>query len=327
MKHRLLLVSGVLLSSLVLGRPGLLQAQGLASSSELLAQREIAVTFDDLPLGGRQFEVERMRAMTEKLLASITRNAVPAIGFVNEGKLYRLGEQDELTALLRLWVFAGLELGNHTFSHPSLQVTPVAAYKEDVIRGETITKMLLAEADMTLRYFRHPFLRTGPSLGVRADVEGFLRERGYTVAPVTIENSDWLFAAAYADARGRGDRQTMRRVGDAYLDYTRAEFEFWEKVSVELLGYQVKHVLLLHVNELNADYFDEVVGLMRNRGYGFISLEEALSDPAYELADRYVGPAGVSWLYRWAHSKRVEISWREEPEPPDFVVELFSSTR
>lgn len=41
------------------------------------------------------------------------------------------------------------------------------------------------------------------------------------------------------------------------------------------------------------------IGLHR-RGYRFVSLAEALADPAYEVPDRYEGPRGPSWLQRWA---------------------------
>ena len=82
------------------------------------ARREVAVTFDDLP--APQGDLEDMRRITSRLLESVRRNGVPAVGFVNEGKLYRRGEVDERTELLRAWLDAGMEVGNHTFSHLNL---------------------------------------------------------------------------------------------------------------------------------------------------------------------------------------------------------------
>jgi hypothetical protein len=89
----------------------------------------------------------------------------------------------------------------------------------------------------------------------------------------------------------------------------------------------VKHVLLLHVNEINADYFDEVLELMGRRGYRVVTLEDALRDEAYRLPDTYAGRAGVSWLYRWAVSKGVKIDWSQEPEPPASVVKLYQEAQ
>lgn len=296
------------------------------AASPLSAQetrREIAVTFDDLPFGGPNVGLARSRAANEAILATLRQGKTPAVGLVNESKLYVPGEIDERTALLDLWLDAGAELGNHTFSHPSFQETPLAAFQEDVVRGETVTRWLLGKRGQKLRWFRHPFLRTGPNLEVRSDFEKFLAERGYTVAPVTVENSDYVFSAAYSRAKTQGDQERMRRLGEEYLRFTEAQFDFWEGVSQELLGRPMKQILLLHVNEINADYFDEVLELMRRRGYRVVTLEEALRDEAYSLPDTYAGRAGVSWLYRWAVSKGVKIDWSKEPEPPAFVRELY----
>jgi peptidoglycan/xylan/chitin deacetylase (PgdA/CDA1 family) len=55
---------------------------------------------------------------TQKLLGTIKKYNIPAIGFVNEYKLYvnEVLDSARLKAL-QLWVDAKLELGNHTFSH------------------------------------------------------------------------------------------------------------------------------------------------------------------------------------------------------------------
>jgi peptidoglycan/xylan/chitin deacetylase (PgdA/CDA1 family) len=296
-------------------------------AEELPAVREIAITFDDLPLGGADLGLARIRAANEAILATLRKGSVPAVGFVNERKLFIPGEMDARTAILQSWLDAGAELGNHTFSHPSFQETPLAAFQEDVIRGETVTRMLLERRGQKLRWFRHPFLRTGPNLEVRAAFEKFLAERGYTVAPVTVENSDYIYNAAYSQARTKGDQEAMRRIGEAYLQFTEAQLGFWENASREVVGRPIRHVLLLHANEVNADYFDDVLELLKRRGYRVISLEEALRDDAYRLPDTYAGRAGVSWPYRWAVSKGVKVDWRQEPEPPEWVQQLYQATR
>src|SRR6184192_1285193 len=92
--------------------------------------------------------LKRMTDVTKHLLQKIKSNSVPAIGFVNEGKLHRGSEMNARTALLRMWLEAGLELGNHTFSHINIDNVPLDAYEQDVVRGEAVLKMLLAEKGM-----------------------------------------------------------------------------------------------------------------------------------------------------------------------------------
>ncbi len=283
--------------------------------------REVAVTFDDLPVATPSiYSIEEQRTITSKLVKSIVSNNVPAVGFVNESKLYRFGEVDARIALLKTWLDAGLELGNHTFSHPSLQTTPLADYEENVMRGETVTARLLNEKGMKLRYFRHPFLQVGTNLEVRQKFEKFLAERGYTIAPVTIDNGDYIFAAAYAKAERRGDKESMKRVVEAYLPYMEKVFEFYEQLSIDVCGYEIKQVFYIHANALNAECFDALARMMKKRGYNFITLDQALKDNAYKMPDNHTGRAGTSWLHHWAEAKGMKI--KNDPDIPQFVVGL-----
>jgi peptidoglycan/xylan/chitin deacetylase (PgdA/CDA1 family) len=289
-------------------------------------RREVAVTFDDLPgvamLQSQRCNAKAFEEMNRKLLHSITTHRIPALGFVVEGNLCER-QRAALPDLLSMWLDAGLELGNHSFSHFDLNNTSLARYKADVIRGETITNRLLQKSSKRMKYFRHPFLHAGKDLATKRAFEKFLSERGYRIAPVTIDNQEWMFAEVYARARGRGDKATADRVAAAYVTYMEEIFDFFEKRSVEVVGYEVKQVLLLHANPLNADYFDELVRMMKRRGYAFISPDQALADPAYRLPDTYAGPRGLSWLHRWALGKGMKM--REEPREPEFIAKLFRS--
>ena len=317
-----LLLSFVALCSLGANLPG--PSYGQSQSNSQTLRREVAVTFDDLPgvamLRSQRCDPKAFAEMNRKLLQGVGAHRIPAVGLVVEGNLCE-GKRDALPELLRLWLGAGHELGHHSFSHFDLNTTPLTLYKEDVIRGETVTGGLLKQRGKRLKYFRHPFLHAGKDLETKRAFEEFLSERGYTVAPVTIDNQEWVFAEVYAMARERGDRATAERVAAAYITYMEEVFDFFEKLSVEVVGREIRQVLLLHANPLNADYFDELVRMMKRRGYAFISLDRALEDPAYRLTDTYAGPKGLSWLHRWALSKGMKT--REEPREPEFIAKLF----
>ncbi len=55
--------------------------------------------------------------MTSKILSGIHKYQIPVVGFVNESLLYVPRETDARIAVLEAWSDAGVELGNHTFSH------------------------------------------------------------------------------------------------------------------------------------------------------------------------------------------------------------------
>ncbi len=299
------------------------------SPTQAQEQKQVAITFDDLPVVSTVRTDEGWAQITQKLLATMKRNKLPVIGFVNEGKLYNDGKLNpQRVALLKAWLDAGLELGNHTFSHRSLNSTPLAEFQADVLRGEKVLRELTKAKHSKLRYFRHPFLHTGRSLETRQAFESFLSTHGYTVAPVTIDNSEWIFASAYDKARDANDPAAMSRVAEAYIPYMESYFAHFENLSSKLFGRQIKQVLLLHANAINADHFGELVAMMKKRGYKFITLEDALKDSAYRSADTTTGAYGISWIDRWALTRTVPDGFfKGEPRTPEFVLKLAGVER
>jgi peptidoglycan-N-acetylglucosamine deacetylase len=264
-------------------------------------QRAVAITIDDLPAGmADRVPAAEITAMTAKLLGTLREQKIPVVGFVNEQKLYKIGQVDERIKALQMWLDYGFELGNHTFSHMSLNQSQLNDWEDNVIQGESVTRTLLAQHKMKLRYFRHPYLDTGRDLATRRKAEEFLIQRGYRIAPVTLDAWDWAFAGIYEDAKKRNDTDLQQKIVKDYLGYHDAQFAYFEQLSQKVVGYEPKQVLLLHASNLEADHIAELLDVLRKRGYHFITLEEAISDPAYSLPDTYVGEEGTSWLEHWA---------------------------
>lgn len=267
-------------------------------------ERRVAITMDDLPASAAQsMSAQELTDMTSKIVGTLKQQQIPAVGFVNENKLYmKVGEVDARIATLNQWLDAGLELGNHAFSHPSFNKIGLKEFEESVIRGEVVTKTLLAQHGKKMRYFRHPFLDVGRDLQSRRELEAFLINRGYTIAPVTLDPEDWAFAPIYDAARNSGDTEMQKKVADSYLKYAAEVFDYYEKFSHELLGYEPPQVILLHGNNLEADHLADLLEILRKRGYRFVSLESALNDAAYSTPNTYVGEHGNGWLEQWAIS-------------------------
>lgn len=279
-----------------------------------LSASEIAVTFDDLPavFGG---PIERQRKVTNDILEALTSRKIPAVGFVNTNKL----RTPQHEALLDAWLAAGFELGNHTDSHPDLHRVGAAAFQEDVVRGETPLRAIVEKRGGTLRWFRHPFLHTGTTDEVRARMDAFFATRGYTVAPVTIDNSEWIFARAY-EVAGPEDKT---RVAEAYVEYMDAKVAYHVREGKALFGRDIRQVLLVHANALNGDAFGRLADRLATRGHTFVTLERALEDPAYDSPDTYRGAGGISWLDRWALTRGVEKGFfKDEPRTPTWIQEI-----
>jgi peptidoglycan/xylan/chitin deacetylase (PgdA/CDA1 family) len=288
-------------ATLLIAAVSALLTSSAAAQSGAKVDRQVAITIDDLPAGmADHLPATEITAMTAKLLGTLRDQKVPVVGFVNERKLYKSGEVDERIKALQMWIDYGFELGNHTFTHMSLNQVTLKVWEDDVIQGESVTRMLLAQHKMKLRYFRHPYLDTGRDLQTRRAAEAFLVDRGYRIAPVTLDGWDWMFAGVYEDAKKRNDTALQTQLAKEYVAHHDAVCAYIEQLSVKVVGYEPKQILLLHASQLEADHIGELLDLLRKRGYRFITLEDALSDSAYGLPDNYVGEEGSDWIDHWA---------------------------
>jgi peptidoglycan/xylan/chitin deacetylase (PgdA/CDA1 family) len=307
--------------------PWVLAGLLLSAAGPITAEdgRQIVLTFDDLPAqraGG--LPEKRLARILPDLIATLSAGHLPAIGFVNEIKLEVDGEIEQgRVSLLEQWLDAGLELGNHSYSHPDLHRTELDEYLADILDGERVTRPLVEGRGGELRFFRHPFLHTGTDLATKEAVERFLAEHGYRVAAVTIDNSEWIFARAYDEALDRGDSDLQEELGATYVGYMESMIAYYEAQSRTFFNREIPQVLLLHANALNADHLPALLEMLAWRRYSFVDLSTALEDEVFASPDTYVGPGGITWIHRWAITDGIDGAlFRGEPTCPEWVQEL-----
>lgn len=286
-------------------------------------RRYVAITFDDLPVVCQcENDAERME-ITKKLIATFKKYKMPILAVVNEQKLESNGTVDPArTALLQQWLQAGFELGNHGYSHKNINEVPFHEYKNEILKGERVTRALAKKNDMPFRFYRHPYLSAGDNLQIRKELDAFLKEHNYVVAPNTITYQDYTFSGAYEAALKMGDTTLAHRIRDAYMPYTLSRWETAEKQSIELFGHEIKQILMVHANLINADAFEDVAKMMIERGYVFISIDEAMKDPVYQRPDTFDGKVGVTWLSRWAAEEGKKFI-ATGASVPEFVLEVL----
>ena len=178
------------------------------------------------------------------------------------------------------------------------------------------TDALLRARGRTLRWYRYPYLETGLTIETRHAFESWLAEHGYRVAPVTMENSDWMFAIPYDNAILRRDAAGAARIRQSYLAYTAKVVPWYREAALALLGRRPAFVFLLHASRLNADSIDQLAAILKTGELNAVSLDRAMTDPAYLIADTYVGPNGDEWLSRWSLTLNKDLPWSSFPEPP-----------
>ena len=293
------------------------------------SQHNICITVDDLPFVAYGTNDSAWQTNnTDKLLGAFTKHHAPVTGFVNEGKLY---EQNAIVPyrlhLLEKWIDCGFELGNHTFSHCNFNKVSFTEYTDDIIKGEPVVRNLLETKNMELRYFRHPFLFVGATLSRADSLARFLAERNYTVAPVTIDNDDYMFAVSYHKALQNHDTLMADSIGRDYVIYLEKKVLYYAQESVRLFGRNINQILLIHASKLNADYADTLITIFARDGFTCISLEEALKDPAYETPVTVPVKWGISWLDRWALSAgKTKDFFKDEPDVPEYIKKMYDSS-
>lgn len=275
-------------------------------------QAKVAITIDDLPFVGDLAPGDTRAAATDRLVAALRKHRAPVTAFVTCRGLEKDG------SLLDRWTPPPsakgpapapppVVFGNHSTSHRSLNEMPVAEWLEDVRScGGT-----MAARPGGSRWFRYPFLQQGKDRAVRDQAAAGLKELGYRVGQVSIDTADWQYAQVYAAAQVRGDRAEAGRIAADYVDHIKMAARRYRSYSREKLGRDVPHVILLHANGLNADHLGDVLQALQDAGFGFVTLDEAQADPVYAQEERYVGPVGLSWLYRITSADGEPWRWDE----------------
>lgn len=293
--------------------------------------KTVAVTFDDLPVStiGPDFSPgaqQKASAIVTSILTTLRAHHVPAMGMVNEKKVHAGGTYSgevnaDRAALLEQWVNAGRTLGSHSFAHLHLSEISLEKAEQELVEGEKVSAPIMAKHGWKVHFYRYPFNDTGGSEEKKKGFEAILEKHGYTIAPMTIQNDDWMYNVAYEVS----DAATKQKLRDTYLAETNQQIEFTDKVIQQLFHHPIAQVLLIHSNQLNADTLDATLTAFEKHGYTFVDLPTAVKDPAYKTPDLYTGKQGMSWLERWriALQKQQPIPG-ETPAAPKWVQDAYN---
>ena len=206
-------------------------------------------------------------------------------------------------ALVRAWGEAGHDLANHTYRHRNFGA-------RDVLLQEFITDIqrnqdLLEDLPGFVRRFRYPYLKEGDTAAKQDGLRDWLAAAGYASGAVSIDTSDWYYNSRYLRWRNRNPDADVAKMRDAYLEHLLARARYYDGLSRQLLDRSVRHVLLLHMNGLNAEFLPDVIAMFRANGWRIITPAEAYADPVYvEQPD--ILPAGESILWSLAQEKGME---------------------
>ena len=261
--------------------------------------KKIALTFDDLPaLGPLGFW--RPREISNTILRTLNEHHITAAGFVVEEKV---DSKPTSYIVIEDWAERGHLLGNQTYSDVDLNQLSAQDFLEHVTEGQKYLRRAARNLSFNYRYFRYPFLHQGETSKKKERVAKALYNAGYEIAHVTIKTSDYRFNLVYLE--NEQDRQRIAQLKDIYLEHIAQSVDYAESQSQKVFERNISHILWLHAGVATALFLEDLIQMLQARGYQFISLQEALSDPAFRVEEAYVGPAGLSFIDRVAAHREI----------------------
>lgn len=251
---------------------------------------KIAITIDDLPyaIPSRTTPQEGL-SYVRRINETLKDHKIAATGFV-------VGQNvtNETTPALQTFADAGHTIGNHSWSHPDYGTLTQEQFRAETRRTDRILSKWITNP----RYYRFPFLREGETEEAKTAATQTLADLGYKNVPVTIDNDEWKFNADYLDAIAASDTNRAERISDQYLAHMQERTAHFQRLANDALGRDVNHILLIHMNKINADHLDRLLEWYVSEGWVFISVKEALTDGLYSAPDLYAGARGLSQIER-----------------------------
>lgn len=269
----------------------------------------IALTFDDLPVHGDAPAGETALSTVATMISVLEKQKITAHGFANG---HWVVEQPPTAAALAQWRQSGLPLGNHGWSHRSLDSITVGQFEDELLRNEPLLK---TAGNSGWRWFRFPFLHEGKDPAARAAARNVLARRGYRIAPVTMDFSDWQWTAPYARCTAKGDGAAIALLEKNYIEAARESVARSRQLSRDLYGHDVPYILLLHVGGMTAHMLPQLLELYRDERFRFVTLDEAASHPIYRADTNPALSAGPTSLDQRAAAAKVAIPERTDRGP------------
>ncbi|MBP9185827.1 MAG: polysaccharide deacetylase family protein [Bacteroidia bacterium] len=251
----------------------------------------ISFTFDDgktSDLGGY-----KLADWHGRILKTLDKHHIKAVMFVSGHNKKSVNGK----YVLSTWNNAGHFLANHTLNHPNFNNDEVtlAQYQNELLANELVIK----QYSNFIKLFRYPYLKEGNTPEKVNGFRTFLKQHGYKVGAVTIDNSDW-----YIDWRLR-NRLTENPQADIiefkkyYINHLYEKAVFYDSISIVLTGRHINHSLLLHHNLVAGLFLDDVIMHFKANGWQVVDANTAFNDPIYNTVTTTV-PAGESLTWSMA---------------------------
>lgn len=226
----------------------------------------------------------------EKILQTLKKNQLKTVLFVCGMRI----DSAEGKELLRLWDKENHVLGNHTYSHKNYNTVQITTpfMIEDLTKNESLIKGY----KNFKKIFRYPMLKEGETVQKRDQLRSHLKAQGYSFGHVTIDASDWYVSLRMVEKLKKNEKVDLEAYKKYYLAHIWDRAQYYNKLSKEVFGREIKHNVLIHHNPLNAYFLGDLIKMFKEKGWKVIDAAKAFEDPAYQMTPQ-IEPAGESLIW------------------------------
>jgi peptidoglycan-N-acetylglucosamine deacetylase len=237
----------------------------------------VALTFDDLPAAGSLPAGQNRTKVATALAAELKANRLEGTyAFLNAVKLEN--DPDSQQAL-RAWLDAGMNIGNHTWSHLGLNDNTAEAFEHDIALDEPALEQYAEVRDW--HWLRFTYLAEGNTVEKRRAVRQWLSEHRYRTAEVTLDFSDYAWNEAYSRCSVKPDHEAISWLKQSYLENAAEYVRAGREEERLVWGHEIPNVMLLHATAFTALMLPDLLDQLRREGFRFAALAEVEADPAY----------------------------------------------
>lgn len=268
--------------------------------------QQLALSFDD----GVNPDLNKQAVnINQRILAQLEQHQLKSMIYPS---VIKIGDYAGLQ-LVAAWGEQGHQIGNHSELYLNLNKDSVTSqqYIDGIQRAEHVFQPLKG---WTARY-RYPFLKEGNTLEKRERVADYLQQHGYQSGAVSIDASDWFYNLKYLSYQKQGKTAQLNQLKQAYIQHLLGRATYYDQLATETLGYSPKHVLLLHMNAINAAFLTDVIQAFRVQGWQWIDTADAYTDPMYQQRPN-ISPAGESIIWSLAKQRgQAQLRYPAEDAP------------
>lgn len=238
----------------------------------------ISITIDDHPMPpANRFTLQER---TNRILRACDKHDCK-IAFFCVGD--SIAERDGDNRLSQAINAKGHFLANHSYTHSFSSSLTLAQQEEEILK----TEKLLQPFTHMRKWFRFPYLdyghieKRGGSPEKSREELALLQKLGYIDGFVTINTFDFHLDGQLQKALKNGDDIDYEQLKKVYVGLVQEWCHYYIDLYKNELGKDITHTLLLHANDINALFLDDIIQMIKDNGWHVVSPEASFKDVAW----------------------------------------------